>query len=139
MACDRDGELGLSSKLALLAGMMNISQVEMANRCGLSRITVNRFFRGRTQIKASDLMELMEVLGIDLEHLVDRRIGELIEGGPEAKDEVFVDVARVLAGLDSQVKRTLLEQIQWWGRSAIEKSTRGAAERIQSYLQGAQA
>ncbi|MCB0367147.1 MAG: helix-turn-helix transcriptional regulator [Bdellovibrionaceae bacterium] len=139
MACEIDGEFGLSSKLALLAGMMKISQVEMANRCGLSRITVNRFFRGRTQIKASDLMELMDVLGIDLEQLVDRRIGEVMEGGPETNEDVFVDVARVLAGLDSQVKRTLLEQIHWWGRSAIEKSTRGAAERIQSYLQGVQA
>lgn len=134
-----NGEMGLSSKLALLAGLMKISQVEMANRCGISRITVNRFFRGRTQIKTTDLMEVMGVLGIDLEQQVDRRIGDLMDGAPEARDEVFADVARVLAGLDSQVKRTLLEQIHWWGKSALEKSARGAAERIQQHLQGAQA
>ncbi|MCC7403603.1 MAG: helix-turn-helix transcriptional regulator [Bdellovibrionales bacterium] len=140
MECEEAAvEFKLSTKLAFLAGMMKISQVEMAQRCGLSRITVNRFFRGHTQIKAGDLVEVMETLGIDLEKLVDIRIQEIMEGGPEVKEHIFNDVARVLAGLDNQVKRTLLEQIHWWGRSAIEKSTRGAAERIHSYLQGAQA
>ncbi len=132
-------DLGLPSKLALLAGLMDISQVEMANRCGLSRITINRFFSVLTQIKTFDLAELMGVLGIDLEAHVDRRIGDFMGGVPAARDEIFVDVTRVLAGLDSQVKRTLLEQIHWWGKSALGKSAQGALERIQRYLQGAQA
>jgi hypothetical protein len=67
-------ELDIGPKVALLASKLRVKQTEIAEGCGISRISVNRFFRGRSEIRASDLVKVLETLGIDLNFEIDRRL-----------------------------------------------------------------
>lgn len=61
----------LGAKLSVLAHMKGLSQSEIANRCQVSRITINRFFRGRSELRAYDLVRLLRELDIDVERVVE--------------------------------------------------------------------
>lgn len=52
--------------VAKLAKRLRLSQSHIARVTGVSRIAVNRFFRGRSEISASKLIKVLQVLGIDL-------------------------------------------------------------------------
>jgi predicted XRE-type DNA-binding protein len=67
----------LGPKVAKLATKMKVKQTRIANACEISRISVNRFFRGRSEIRASDLVNVLKVLGIDLQAEIDRRMSPL--------------------------------------------------------------
>jgi len=57
----------LGQQLSVLANLQGITQVHLAKECRISRISVNRFFRGRSELKAGDLLRLLHVLGIDIQ------------------------------------------------------------------------
>lgn len=61
-------------QVAELAQRMKIKQTRIAQSCEISRISVNRFFRGRSEIRASDLVNVLKLLGIDLEQEIHRRL-----------------------------------------------------------------
>jgi transcriptional regulator with XRE-family HTH domain len=50
-------------RLKAIAAEKAISQVELAKSVGISRIALNRFFRGHSEVRASDLVKILEVLG----------------------------------------------------------------------------
>ena len=64
----------IGKRVAELASRMRVKQTRIAQDCEISRISVNRFFRGRSEIRASDLVNVLRVLGIDLEGEIDRRL-----------------------------------------------------------------
>lgn len=61
-------------QVAQLANRMKVKQTRIAQDCEISRISVNRFFRGRSEIRATDLVNVLKVLGIDLEREIERRL-----------------------------------------------------------------
>lgn len=64
----------LGQQVAQLATQLKVKQTRIAQDCEISRISVNRFFRGRSEIRASDLVNVLKVLGIDLEQEIERRL-----------------------------------------------------------------
>ncbi len=64
----------IGPRVAQLANRMKVKQTRIAQDCEISRISVNRFFRGRSEIRATDLVNVLKVLGIDLEHEIQRRL-----------------------------------------------------------------
>lgn len=64
----------LGQQVAQLANRLKVKQTRIAQDCEISRISVNRFFRGRSEIRASDLVNVLKVLGIDLEQEIERRL-----------------------------------------------------------------
>lgn len=67
-------ETKLGLQVAQLASRLKVKQTRIAQDCEISRISVNRFFRGRSEIRASDLVNVLKVLGIDLEQEIERRL-----------------------------------------------------------------
>ena len=61
-------------QVAQLASRMKVKQTRIAQDCEISRISVNRFFRGRSEIRASDLVNVLKVLGINLQEEIERRL-----------------------------------------------------------------
>jgi transcriptional regulator with XRE-family HTH domain len=49
-----------------LAKSKGITQVAVAKACGVSRISIHRFFKGQTELKATDFMNVLMLLGIDI-------------------------------------------------------------------------
>lgn len=64
----------IGPQVAQLATRLKVKQTRIAQDCEISRISVNRFFRGRSEIRATDLVNVLKVLGIDLEHEIQRRL-----------------------------------------------------------------
>ncbi len=78
---EKGQEVSLGKKLAVLAKLKGLTQEQIAKGCTMSRISVNRFFRSHTEIRAGDLGALLNILGINLEQLIDRAIEKQISGG----------------------------------------------------------
>jgi transcriptional regulator with XRE-family HTH domain len=64
----------LGRKLAVLAKLKGLTQEQIAKECAISRISVNRFFRSHTEIRAGDLTALLKILGIELNDIIDQTI-----------------------------------------------------------------
>jgi transcriptional regulator with XRE-family HTH domain len=64
----------IGPRVAQLANRMKVKQTRIAQDCEISRISVNRFFRGRSEIRATDLVNVLKVLGIDLELEIQKRL-----------------------------------------------------------------
>jgi transcriptional regulator with XRE-family HTH domain len=123
----------LGKKLAVLAKLKGLTQEQIAKSCQMSRISVNRFFRSHTEIRAGDLGSLLGTLGINLESLIDRAIEKQMNGGGQtAEDPIYYDVATIMQGLDELTRKTLLDQIKFWSHSLKGGAERRAAERLAS-------
>ena len=64
----------IGQRVAQLATRLKVKQTRIAQDCEISRISVNRFFRGRSEIRASDLVNVLKVLGINLEEEIEKRL-----------------------------------------------------------------
>jgi transcriptional regulator with XRE-family HTH domain len=72
----------LGQQLSVLANIKGVSQVDLARRCRISRISINRFFRGRSELKAGDLLRLLTILGIDIQSKIEQELqSDLIGAG----------------------------------------------------------
>lgn len=76
-------ESSLGKKLAILAKLKGMTQEQVAKACSMSRISVNRFFKSHTEIRAGDLGALLGTLGINLDQLIDRAIEQQMNGSPK--------------------------------------------------------
>jgi transcriptional regulator with XRE-family HTH domain len=70
----------IGPRVAQLANRMKVKQTRIAQDCEISRISVNRFFRGRSEIRASDLVNVLKVLGINLEEEIAKRLQPTTHG-----------------------------------------------------------
>ncbi len=125
-------ETSLGRKLAILAKLKGLTQEEIAKSCQMSRISVNRFFRNHTEIRAGDLGSMLQTLGIDLENLIDKTIEKQMNGHNGKDDPIYYDVATIMQGLDDLTRKTLLDQIRFWSQSLKGGAERRAAERLAS-------
>ena len=69
---DTVGRPHIGKTISLLAKKNGITQDKIARDAGISRISVNRFFRGHTQLKAKDFTVICKAVGVDIE-------GQLVE------------------------------------------------------------
>jgi transcriptional regulator with XRE-family HTH domain len=130
MELDKTAELGLGQRLSILAKLRGQTQENIAQKCKISRISVNRFFRSRTEIRAGDFRLLLKTLGIDLDAIIERAIERQIHGTTVNDDPVYMDMATIFQGLDDLTRRTLLEQIRFWSRSLKGGAEQRASERF---------
>lgn len=127
----------IGPRLSLLAQIKGISQTAIADQCGISRITINRFFTGKTELRSRDLIQVLELLGVSVEAQLNQMLERSMQGvqAEEDEDTVIQDVSLILSGVGKRVQKTLLSQIQWWGRSAHSQQTRQAVNRLQVHLE----
>ncbi len=104
----------VGSRLAVLSKSAGLTQDEIAKRCQISRITINRFFKGRTEIRSGDLVQLLSLFGIDVLALLDDKIERKMSGKALTESTESKQIAKALEDLDPQVSRTILDQISWW-------------------------
>lgn len=66
-------EKKVGERISILAKVQGKTQHEVAAHCGMSRISVNRFFNGHTEVRAGDTVRILQYLGIDVEELIRKR------------------------------------------------------------------
>lgn len=117
--------------LAQLARRKGFSQGRIAEKMDVSRVSINRFFKGRSSIRTRDLLSLLKLLDIDLEQLIQER---LTPHGPNKSDAIYGDVKAILEHLDDQARAHVIEQVLWWGKCVSNETTRAASDRLCSSL-----
>ncbi|OQW49223.1 MAG: hypothetical protein A4S09_03915 [Proteobacteria bacterium SG_bin7] len=132
-------ELDLSKKVALLAKSQNITQKQIAEHCEISRITVHRFFSGKTEVRSSDFVKMLELMGINISGQLENRLSNGLSNGSttlpsHSSDPVFEDIAVVLNNLKHPVRKALLEQILWWGQTTDQEPVLDAVNRLKKYI-----
>lgn len=131
-------ELDLSKKVALLAKAQNITQKQIAEYCEISRITVHRFFSGKTEVRSSDFVKMLELMGINITGQLENRLsskeGSAAVATPTQADPLFDDIAIVLNNLKHTVRKALLEQILWWGQTSDTEPVQTAVNRLKKYI-----
>lgn len=60
--------------LSQIAKNNKITQQSIADKCNISRISVHRFFTGQTELKASNFLDVLEVLEIDAKMLIKNKL-----------------------------------------------------------------
>lgn len=69
----------LGHKIASLAKLKKKTQYALAENTRMSRISINRFFNGHTQVRAEDLVAVLKNFDIDIDKLLDDKIKEHYE------------------------------------------------------------
>ena len=126
----------INKQLGLLLRAQNFSQGEIAKRSKLSRVTINRFLAGKSQLKANDLITVMKNVGLDIDQFIQNKIESLTEDhNKSSRSQLTSDVGEILNSLDSTIKKTLVEQIAWWGKTIKGKDTKLVLKRLEGYYQ----
>jgi transcriptional regulator with XRE-family HTH domain len=132
--------LAFAEKLAILAKSKGISQSELAERIDISRVSINRFFKGKSSIRTKDLIQLLQVLDIDLEEVIEQQLNSKLRGQspqiaePQGHSQVYEDLISVIDNLDSQARSNVFEQVIWWGRCVLNEPARRASERLHNQI-----
>jgi hypothetical protein len=71
----------LGHRVGKLARIMRKAQELVARDAGISRISVNRFFRGHSCVDAEKFVEILWSLGIDVDLLIENKINNLTGEG----------------------------------------------------------
>lgn len=110
-------------KLVQLACTRGLSQAELARRVGMQPSHLNHFLRGHGDVRSSKLLEILLVLGVDLERHLDEALGASGDGGGETEGESWL---RVFHGFDSP-ERSALRLLMARVKSARDERIRRSA------------
>ncbi len=80
-------------KLSHIAKANGISQQKIADICQISRISVHRFFKGQTELKATDFMNLLDTLGISIDYKINEALENSLGYKSKPSQEIFVNTA----------------------------------------------
>lgn len=128
---DESSDIG--EKIATLAKTKGLSQGRLAEKIDVSRVSINRFFKGKSSIRTKDLVQLLKVLDIDLEDLIEQKLED--EFTPMTREnEIYEDLKSIMDHLDTKARSSVIEQVVWWGRCVINDQTRKATDRLQTSL-----
>lgn len=134
-------DLAFAEKLAILAKSKGISQSELAEQIDISRVSVNRFFKGKSSIRTKDLIQLLRVLDVDLEEVIEQKLESKLGGGQKNQEgahsgypQVYSDLISIIDNLDPSARSNVFEQVIWWGRCVLNEPARRASERLHSQI-----
>jgi len=60
----------IGALLYTVAKYKGMSQAEIGAAVGISRLSINRFFMGHTQLRADDFMAVCKALGVDIREII---------------------------------------------------------------------
>ena len=114
----------LGPAIKALRERRSMTQIELAERCDLSRGAIGQFERGLASPSIDTLGRILEILEADLSDLQRE-----LDGGPEAPSEPapqFLDIAGVRLGPD-EVERRLEEAFDRLVRRSLTGERKAAA------------
>lgn len=71
------------ANLRELLKLTGITQRELARRLGTTPSHLNLYFTGKSDMHSAKLIEILHVLGIDLDSLIQERIGRILQNEAE--------------------------------------------------------
>jgi transcriptional regulator with XRE-family HTH domain len=77
----------MAKKLSAIARIRRITQAQLAIACGVSRVTINRYFCGHCELRASEFILLLTTLGIPVHETILRQLNQTLS----QDDEISTD------------------------------------------------
>ena len=119
-------------KLSMLAKSKGMTQKRLAELCGLSRITIHRFFNGHTELKCNDFTQLLRLLGIDVETQIDGALESALTGS--RKTSISEDIDYIISNAPINSRKTFLQQIVWLASHLDVGEVESAKKRLEVEL-----
>ena len=104
----------LMSRIRELSRNVGISQRDLAQSMGLKPSQLNLYFNERAEMKAQRLVQLLEILGIDINELLSHRIRAL-GGDPDGSDIDDSNLYAKLGRIRGAKRKSLLKIIRMLG------------------------
>lgn len=103
----------LVSKIRLLCHSLGITQRDLAASLELKPSQMNLYMQGKVEMKSDRLLKVLNILGLDIETLLDQRIAELSQANsrPAPEQRVLAKIGR----LDEYKRESLLKIISILG------------------------
>ena len=104
----RDNTFGL--QLDLLLKAVDISQTKLASLTNVPRVSINRYIRGQSDIRSSDVIKLLFALGIDLKEIIYNHLKKISKESESSEDimEVAQDIESVFKNLNPYERKTYI-------------------------------
>lgn len=106
----KEKNLPLHKKVAMVARALEISQTKLADRSGISRVPLNRFLRGQSELRAGDFVRLMHALDINIEEILHRRLLEIM-GDADSFSQLSEDFQHVFEQLTPMGRRSFIANL----------------------------
>ena len=108
--CKKNNTFGL--QLALLLKSANISQTKLASMTNISRVSINRYLKGQTDIRASDVIKMLAATGIDLEEIVYNHLRKTSHA-PQTSEDMAIgqDIENLFRGLEHYERKTYVSYL----------------------------
>lgn len=102
----------LGEKLAMLLKSTKKKQAHVAENLDMPVSQLNRFLCGRSDLSSANLTAVLKEVGIDLEEIISKKIGNQVE--PDSEIASKSDCLLFLfESLDELGKQTTLAQLAW--------------------------
>lgn len=102
----------IGNKISLLRKSANLTQMELANRLGISFQAVSNWERGISMPDISNLGALAEILGVSVDELIgDKKAADIITGAQTPESITVEEFNAVSPMLTPEKNRKLLESI----------------------------
>ena len=102
------------SKIRELSRIVGISQRDLSEHMGLKPSQLNLYFNERAEMKAQRLVQLLEILGIDIDELLNQRIRTL-GGDPSGSEIDDSNLYAKLGRIRGAKRKSLLKIIRMLG------------------------
>lgn len=101
------------NSITLLAKSLGFSQKSLAEKCGVSRITIHRFFNGHTELRCSDFIKLLKILNIDVEKSIADQVAVCVNNYLLPEEQIAKEISNILSHATKDQKMGLLKFIAW--------------------------
>ena len=129
----------IGPKIAQLAKSKGFTQSQIAQKCGVSRITIQRFFNGKTEIRSGDLEKILNILNLDLSSDVDYLINSQRYQIPHSLTQVKGDLILLMESLSPEVRKTILDNICWWTETSDNDALQQSTQKLKSFVKNMEA
>lgn len=95
-------------KVSLLMKALDKNQTQVADTAELSRVSLNRFLRGQSELRLSDFVRMMQILGVDIDKVVADRLEEATGEKEGRLKDIGPDMELVLNSMSRLGKQSYL-------------------------------
>lgn len=109
-----NGEQSVMELVRDLVDLTDLKQKDVANQMGLKASQMNLYFNGHSEMRANRLVELLDILGINVQAEIQKRIRALKEERSVAHLDQFA-LAVKLGSVDQSTRKSLKSLIEQLG------------------------
>lgn len=114
-----------------LMNLHNVSQTELANKSGVSQTVISRYLNETSELRASSLIKMLEVLGVDLEIAMKKAINKSL--GQEDELTIGEDIQVLLNQATPIARKTISDTIITSFKNSKSPETKTRILRIKKY------